>query len=90
MTALDNGVHAMFINRFGKQEARGTGFRDVIGQSFNRGIPIVVGVNVNHLDCWRAFADGFADELIPNDNVLRDWMMRRLRPVAIERKPGSA
>ncbi len=89
VTALDNRVQAMVINRFGKQEARGTGFRDVIGLSILRGIPTVVGVNVNYLDCWRAFAGGYADELVLDDNDIRDWMMRRLPLVSTDRKPGA-
>jgi nucleoside-triphosphatase THEP1 len=83
VSALDSGVDAVIINKFGKQEAQGAGFRGVIGQAVLRSTPVLIGVNVTYLDSWRAFAGGLADELKPDRKIILDWMARRLGPNAI-------
>ncbi len=76
--ALNGGADALIINKFGKQEAQGVGFRDVIGWAAMHGIPAVVGVNITYLESWRAFVDGLADELRPDVSSVRSWLKQRL------------
>ncbi len=76
--AMESGVDAVIINKFGKREAQGDGFREVIGQALLCNTPLLIGVNVAYLDSWRSFADGFADELQPEKNMLVDWINQRL------------
>jgi len=46
---LDSNPHLMVVNKFGKHEADGRGFRPVIGEALARGIPVLAGVNaMNH------------------------------------------
>ncbi|MGI9411040.1 MAG: DUF2478 domain-containing protein [Hyphomicrobiaceae bacterium] len=85
VSALDSGVDAVIINKFGKQEAQGAGFRGVISQAVLRSTPVIVGVNVAYIDNWRSFAGGLADELKPDRNTILDWIDRRLRTSVIGR-----
>ena len=82
-SALDSGVDAVIINKFGKQEAQGAGFRGVIGQAVLCSTPVVIGVNVAYLDSWRSFAGELAEELKPDRNIILDWVARRLETNAI-------
>ncbi|MGI9521158.1 MAG: DUF2478 domain-containing protein [Hyphomicrobiaceae bacterium] len=85
LSALDRGVDAVIINKFGKQEARGAGFRGVIAQTILRPTPVITSVNSAYFDSWRLFADGLADELKPDRNILVDWITRRLRTDVVRR-----
>jgi len=76
--ALDSGVDAVIINKFGKQEALGAGFRDVIARASADGVPTLVAVNLAYLDTWRAFAADFADELPPEFSPVNQWLVDRL------------
>lgn len=76
--ALERGVDALIINKFGKQEALGAGFRDVIACALADGVPTVVAVNRAYFDSWRAFAADFADELPPEFAPVHKWLVDRL------------
>ncbi|MBU2531123.1 MAG: DUF2478 domain-containing protein [Alphaproteobacteria bacterium] len=78
IAALEQGVDVLIINKFGKQEALGAGFRDVISRAVADGVPTMIAVNVTYLDSWRAFASDFADELRPDVGQLRQWVAARL------------
>lgn len=76
--AVERGVDVVIINKFGKQEALGGGFRNVIAKALSDGIPTTVAVNLAYLDSWRSFAAEFADELPPNIVEVRKWLADRL------------
>ncbi len=58
--ALDRQPDMLIVNKFGKIEASGGGFRTVMAEAIDRGVPILVAVPVANLDAWYAFASGFA------------------------------
>lgn len=73
---LAHGADLMVLNKFGKHEADGRGFRDLIGEALSRGIPVLTGVNAMNRAAFEAFADGTA-ELLPADaDAIRGWMRR--------------
>lgn len=76
--ALEGGADVLILNKFGKQEAVGAGFRQVIAQALADEVPTLIGVNAAYLDSWRAFAGEFADELPANAGALLSWLGRRL------------
>ncbi|WP_417211762.1 DUF2478 domain-containing protein [Antarctobacter sp.] len=84
-TALDAGADCLIINKFGKQEADGRGFRPVIAEALSQGIPVLVGVNALNLSAFNEFADGLAQELLPDRPALEAWVHRSL-----ERKGEAA
>lgn len=77
-TQLHNDVDVLMINKFGKQEAAGHGFRDVIAQAMVQGIPVLVGLNAMNRAAFEAFVGPYADELAADEAVLLDWIERQL------------
>lgn len=77
-TALADGVDALIVNKFGKQEGLGAGFRDVIARAVTDGIPSLVAVNVTCIEAWRVFAADIADEMSPDEDSINAWFQARL------------
>jgi len=66
------GVDFLILNRFGKAEAEGRGFREVIGVALSAGIPVLTAVRPRHLAGWNAFTGG-ALLLAPEPGAARAW-----------------
>ena len=64
--SLGNVPQLLVLNKFGKVECEGGGFRDLIASAIDRGIPVIIGVPERNLDAWRNFAGELSTEL-PND-----------------------
>jgi hypothetical protein len=52
----------ILLNKFGKTETEGGGFRCVISDALSLGIPVVIGVPRRNLAAWRDYAGDFAIE----------------------------
>jgi hypothetical protein len=52
----------VLLNKFGRAEAEGGGFRTVIGDALTLGVPVIIGVPRRNLADWRAFAGDLAHE----------------------------
>lgn len=63
----------LVVNKFGRQECLGRGFRPVIARAMALGIPVVVGVNALNLAEFLAFAGGMAEALDPSPGAVLDW-----------------
>ncbi|MBI6629770.1 DUF2478 domain-containing protein [Pontibaca salina] len=63
----------LIVNKFGPEESNGRGFCEVIGAALERGVPVLVGVAVPHLDSFVQFAGDMAEALPPKLDELRDW-----------------
>lgn len=74
--ALENGADLLLVNKFGKHEAEGRGFRTTIGQAIALGVPVLVGANKLNIDALVKFCDGLAVELPPEADALRDWALQ--------------
>jgi hypothetical protein len=77
-----DGAEAVILNKFGKHEAEGRGFRATIAEAVMRGLPVVVGLNGLNLGAFEAFA-GDAFERLPSEaGAVVAWVRaRRARPV---------
>lgn len=53
---------AILLNKFGKTEAEGGGFRGIISDALTLEIPVVIGVPLRNLAAWREFAGDLAAE----------------------------
>ena len=62
------GCDVLVLNRFGKAEAEGHGFRDVIAMALERDIPVLAGVRNEYVEAW----SGFGQELATVENVGRE------------------
>lgn len=63
----------LVLNKFGKHEAEGRGFRPMIGWAFGEGIPVLTGVNPKNLPALTAFAEDLATELPPEAEAILAW-----------------
>ena len=60
---LNTGADLVIVNKFGKQEAIGRGFRDLIGGALAEGVPVLTAVAPDQLPAFEAFAEGLAEKL---------------------------
>jgi hypothetical protein len=71
--SLAEGPDILIVNKFGKHEAEGRGFRPLIAEALSRGIPVLVGLNRLNAPAFHAFMDGIAVELPPTLPTLTAW-----------------
>lgn len=71
------GPELLIINKFGSLEAAGGGLVDVISNAVDQGIPVIVGVPQRHLDAWRTFTNGLAEEAPVDQLRVQQWLARR-------------
>ena len=76
--ALEAGAELVVINKFGKQEVAGRGFRALIAEALHRGVPVILGVNEKNLHGFDAFAGDIAEPLAPDLTVLLEWCHAKL------------
>lgn len=63
----------LIVNKFGKHEALGRGFRPVIAEALMLGIPVLTGVNAVNATAFAEFSGGEAIQVSPTLIALQDW-----------------
>lgn len=71
------GPGLLIVNKFGKQECDGGGFRDVIAQALEADMAVLTTVSATHLPGFLAFAAGFETPLPADRDRLIDWCMEQ-------------
>ncbi|KEO56871.1 DUF2478 domain-containing protein, partial [Thioclava indica] len=69
-----NEADLLIINKFGKMEAEGRGFRAVMAEAVALGIPVLTGINGLNEPAFVQFAQGYAQALLPEIDALSDWL----------------
>ncbi|SMC61236.1 DUF2478 domain-containing protein [Primorskyibacter flagellatus] len=77
---LDDGADLLVVNKFGKQEMDGRGFRPVIAEALSRDIPVLVAVNPGSLDAFLTYAEDLAEPLEPDVTTVAAWCLRQRAP----------
>lgn len=73
-TALARGdADLLVVNKFGKAELDGDGFRDVIGKALLADLPVLTTVSDGHLAAFLDYAGELATELPPEIDAIVDW-----------------
>merc|ERR1711969_292785 len=72
--SLSSGADLLIVNKFGKHEAEGRGFRDVIAEAVAMDIPVLVGLNALNRPAFEDFAEGLATRLPPEPAALMAWV----------------
>lgn len=72
--ALAEDPELLIVNKFGKHEADGRGFRPLIAEALARDIPVLLGVNGLNEERFLAFTEGAAVKLNPEADALVDWV----------------
>jgi len=70
---LNTNVDLLIINKFGKHEADGRGFRTIIANALDLEVPVLVGVNALNLPAFRDFVGLEASQLEPSEGALLAW-----------------
>ena len=81
------GADLLVINKFGKHEAEGRGFRSVIASALERDIPVLVGLNALNREAFDRFSGGLATGLDADCAAILDWAGLR---DAGDRRPALA
>lgn len=76
-TALRSGADLLILNKFGKQEAYGRGFREIIGLALEMGVPVLTYVPADVVPSFLVFAGDLAVE-VPHDEV-ESWCLDAIR-----------
>jgi len=71
--ALAGGADLVIVNKFGKHEAEGRGFRELIADALEAGIPVLVGLNPTNEAAFDDFTGGIATQLPPDHEALVKW-----------------
>ena len=74
---LYEGADLLILNRFGRGESEGRGFRDLIGKSMALEVPVLTAVRPTYADAWAAFGAGFACDLPMERAAVLDWIRPR-------------
>ncbi|MBE1282650.1 MAG: DUF2478 domain-containing protein [Rhodobacteraceae bacterium] len=71
---IEQGADLLIINKFGKHEADGRGFRAAIAEAAARDIPILVGTNALNEDALRSFCGGEIRKMPADADALLNWV----------------
>lgn len=79
LARLEAGTEFLVLNRFGKGESEGQGFRSVIERAFELGIPVLTAVREAYQPAWSEFTDGSAQLLSPDKAAALAWAKAALQ-----------
>ncbi len=75
-TSLSDAPQLLIINKFGKHEADGRGFRPVIAEALALDVPVLVGVNAMNQEKFIEFTGGEAEEMQADLDAIENWFDR--------------
>lgn len=82
---LETGIDLLVLNRFGKGESEGQGFRAVIQKAIELDIPVLTAVREAYRPAWEQFGGEFAQVISKNANGDGkdglDWCLRTISMV---------
>ncbi|GEO86534.1 MULTISPECIES: DUF2478 domain-containing protein [Alphaproteobacteria] len=76
LSGLENDPDLLILNRFGKGEAEGQGFRAVMEEACARDIPVLIAVRESYVEAWERFAGDLGLLLPPDRGPVVDWVRR--------------
>lgn len=71
---LSAGADLVIVNKFGKHEAEGRGFRALIAEAVALGVPVLVGVNALNAPRLDEFLGAEVTRLAPEPAALDAWL----------------
>lgn len=73
LTAIESRPDLLVLNRFGKGESEGQGFRAVFEKAFLLGIPVLTSVKQIYVGAWEEFAESCSASLPPTLEDILVW-----------------
>jgi nucleoside-triphosphatase THEP1 len=88
---LEQGADLLIVNKFGKHEAAGGGYRGLIAEALERNIPVLVGLNKLNEAAFSDYTGGLGQGLPPEEAALWDWARMAVMPGldAFEHRAGE-
>lgn len=87
--SLEPNVDFVIINRFGKQETAGAGFRPIIEAAVANDLPVLTAHNRAYGNDWAAFAGGASSELPPALDAVVAWCEAVLSSASASADPAQ-
>ncbi|WP_299849012.1 DUF2478 domain-containing protein [uncultured Roseovarius sp.] len=73
---LTQGTDLLILNRFGRGESEGRGFRDLIGKAVALSVPVLTAVRPTYAEAWAEFGAGIACNLPMDRDTVLAWCMK--------------
>lgn len=70
------GARLLIINKFGKHESEGRGFRQMVADAVADGLPVLIGVNRGNMAAFHEFAGDLAEPVAPE--AVAGWLSQVL------------
>lgn len=80
MASLESRPDLLILNRFGKREADGHGFRGAIEFALAINAPVLIAVSRASLPAWTAFAENIGEVLPFDDAAVLRWCLQHRQP----------
>jgi len=87
LSVVQPSTDLLVLNRFGKGESDGHGFRSVIENACGLGVPVLTAVRKTYEPFWNEFAAGIGTFLKPDAKVVTQWA---LQSIAARRRTRDA
>jgi len=71
---IEQGCDLLILNRFGKGESEGRGFRDLISSALSFDIPVLMALRSTYLDSFHSFAGELGTQLVCDRAVIDAWV----------------
>lgn len=75
---LEHGTDLLILNRFGKGESEGQGFRAVIQKAMEMNIPVLTAVRETYRPSWEEFGGEYAHIISRDSSGGLDWCLHSL------------
>lgn len=76
---LNEATDILILNKFGKHEADGRGFRDLIAEALSLDLPVITAVNQMNEAAFVEFTGGAARKLPAVAETIVEWVTERTR-----------
>lgn len=71
---IETGADLLIVNKFGKHEADGRGFRSLIARGLELNIPVIVGISALNEEAFLEFSAGHAAKVFADQTHLDEWI----------------
>lgn len=71
---LARAADVLIVNKFGKHEAEGRGFRGLIAEAVAGGVPVILGVSAQNLEAFLEYTQGLATCVAPTTHDIAAWL----------------
>lgn len=78
LAAVDPATGLLVVNRFGKGESDGQGFRSVIESACGLGVPVLTAVRATYEPFWNEFTAGTGVFLTPDAEAVTRWALEAI------------